>query len=244
MAALAKRLWRDYRAREPGTCFANPAFALDLQQAYRLQAAVSELRVAAGDRVIGYKVGCTGPGTITQFGMAGPIRGCLYASEVRRDGASLDAAEFAHLAVEGEMAIRIGEDGGIAAAFPVIELHNFVFRAPQRTLVELVANNGLNAGVVLPAERWLSSRTGLTALTTMTVQINERRFGPSDLWPLPAGPDASADWLRRHLAVSGLELRPGQIVLVGTPLGLYPVVPGDRIAVLIDDEPAATCAIT
>ena len=47
------------------------------------------------------------------------------------------------------MALRTGDGGKPEAAFPVIELHN-VFRRPQPTLVELVANNGLNAGVVLP----------------------------------------------------------------------------------------------
>jgi len=54
LAELADRQWRDYRAREPGTCFADTGFALDLPQAYDLQQAVSALRVAAGDRVIGH----------------------------------------------------------------------------------------------------------------------------------------------------------------------------------------------
>ena len=59
--ALADRQWRDYRARQPGTCFADPGFALDLSDAYALQDAVAALRVTAGDRLVGYKVGCTGP---------------------------------------------------------------------------------------------------------------------------------------------------------------------------------------
>ncbi|MGH7040927.1 MAG: hypothetical protein ACREFY_02195 [Acetobacteraceae bacterium] len=152
LAGLAARQWGDYRAREPGTCFADPSFALDPRQAYEVQSAVSALRIADGDRVIGYKVGCTGPGTTTQLGMAGPIRGYLYESEIRRNDAVLDAAAFTQLAIEGEMALRIGEDGEIAAAFPVTELHHFVFRAPCKTLVELVANNGLNGGFVLPVD--------------------------------------------------------------------------------------------
>ena len=83
---LADRQWRDYRARQPGTCFADPNFVLSLADAYELQDAVAKLRVAAGDRLIGYKVGCTGTGTVQQFGMQGPIRGCLFKSEVRKDG--------------------------------------------------------------------------------------------------------------------------------------------------------------
>ena len=37
--------------------------------------------------------------------------------------------------------------------------------------------------------------------------------------------------LRRHLEAHGLALRPRQLVLTGTPLGLYPVRPGDTVRV-------------
>ncbi len=243
LAELADRQWRDYRAREPGTCFADTGFVLDLPQAYDLQQAVSALRVAAGDRVIGYKVGCTGPGTVAQFGIEGPIRGYLYESEIRHTGDELDMAAFAHLAIEGEMALRIGDDGQIAAAFPVIELHHFVFRAPRKTLVELVANNGLNAGIVLPEEAWLSSRTYLAKDALLSVRVNGSVLDSGDLWPLPGGPVASLGWLRRHLAEFKLPLVPDQIVLTGTPLGLYPVKSGDHIAVFIDDEVVTQCSV-
>ncbi len=241
LAALAERQWRNYCARRPGTCFADPDFTLELQQAYDLQQAVAALRVAAGDRVIGYKVGCTGPGTITQFGMEGPIWGHLFESEVRLNGDAIDAGAYAHLAIEGEMALRIGEDGDIATVFPVIELHHFVFRAPRKTLTELVANNGLNAGIVLPDDTWLSPGNRLTGNATLSVQVNGRSLGTTGLWPLAGGPTASLAWLRDRLGESGLSLLPGQIVLAGTPLGLYPVVTGDHVAVFIDDLSEVQC---
>ena len=197
MAELADRQWRDYRAREPGACFADPSFVLDLAQAYELQRAVSALRIAAGDRVIGYKVGCTGPGTVAQFGMEGPILGYLYESEVRQSGDTLDMTAFARLAIEGEMALRIGDDGQIAAAFPIIELHHFVFRAPRKTLTELVANNGLNGGIVLPGESWLSSRQYVSQRATLSVRVNGSTVGSGELWPLAGGPASSLDWLHR-----------------------------------------------
>ncbi len=243
LAALAERQWRDYRARRPGTCFADPDLLLSLGQAYALQRAVAALRVAAGDRIVGYKVGCTGPGTVAQFGMAGPIRGYLFDSEICKTGSVLESARFARPAIEGEMVLRIGEDGEIAAAFPAIELHHFVFRARTKSLVELVANNGLNAGIVLPAERWLSSEAGLAPAARLAIHINDRCVGSGDPWPLPGGPAASVDWLRCHLREFGLFLEPGQLVLAGTPLELYPVTPGDRITVTINDEPAASCSL-
>jgi 2-keto-4-pentenoate hydratase len=241
--ALAERQWRDYRACTPGTCFAEPGFALTLDDAYRLQHAVAALRVAADDRVIGYKVGCTGAGVVAQFGMAGPISGRLYHSEVCRSGARLDAAGFANPAIEGEMAVRIGEDGEAEAAFPVIELHNYVFRAPRPALAELVANNGLNAGIVLPEAAWMASRDCLARQDGLSVRINGTVLAAGELWPLPGGAAASVAWLRRHLAGFGLELAPGQIVLAGTPLGLYPVGVGDEVAVCVDGRAWVGCFV-
>ena len=40
------------------------------------------------------------------------------------------------------------------------------------------------------------------------------------------------EWLRRNLTAYGLTLRPQQLVLTGTPLGLYPVQPGDSVRVM------------
>jgi 2-keto-4-pentenoate hydratase len=240
---LADRQWRDYRARQPGTCFADPDFALPLAGAYELQDAVAKLRIASGDRLIGYKVGCTGTGTVRQFGMQGPIRGCLFESEIRRHGDAVNFEDFANLAIEGEMAVRIAADGTIAAAFPVIELHHFVFRGARKTLPELVANNGLNGGFVLPHDGWLSSKVCTERKGTLSVRINGRLAASGELWPMSRGIDSSLEWLRRHLAEFRTDLRAEHIVLTGTPLGLYPVRRGDQVAVFVDDEMGALCSV-
>ena len=236
VTALADRQWRDYRAREPGTCFSDPGFTLDLAGAYELQDAVTALRITAGDHLAGYKVGCTGPGTVKQFGMAGPVRGSLFASEMRECGSTLDSRDFANLSIEGKMALRIGADGTIAAVFPVIELHHFVFRGARKTLPELVANNGLNGGFVLPHQGFPLSRDSIERRGVLSICINGKQIAAGELWPMPGGAQVSLNWLRVHLAESGLTLDPGHIVLAGTPLGLYPVQSGDHIVVLVDGE--------
>ena len=240
---LADRQWRDYRARRPGTCFADPDFVLSLDGAYELQDTVAKLRIAAGDRLIGYKVGCTGPGTVQQFGMQGPIRGCLFESEIRRHGDALNFEDFASLAIEGEMAVRIAPDGTIAAAFPVIELHHFVFRGARKTLPELVANNGLNGGFVLPHDGWLSSQDYIERRGVLSVRINDRLVASGNLWPMSGGVTSSLEWLRQHLADTRVDLLPGHLVLTGTPLGLYPVRRGDQVAVFIDHEIGSQCSV-
>ena len=151
---LAKQQLRDYRSINPGTLFQEGAVKLDIVDAYALQDAVTRLRTMDHERVIGFKVGCTGPGTTKLFGIEGPIRGTLFENEVQPNGASLDSSSFFNLAVEAEMAIEIGTNNNISAVFPIIELHNFVFRAPQKTLPELISNNGLNKGFVTSGTDW------------------------------------------------------------------------------------------
>ncbi|MFJ5961122.1 hypothetical protein [Pseudarthrobacter oxydans] len=75
---LASRQLTDYRSGNPDTFFADPERPqLSLDEAYRVQDEVGALRAPA-ERVVGFKVGCTGPGTRAQFGLDGPIRGLLY----------------------------------------------------------------------------------------------------------------------------------------------------------------------
>jgi 2-keto-4-pentenoate hydratase len=239
---LAARQWDDYQRRTPGTCFGEPGFALSLDQAYAVQTEVARLRCKAGDAVAGYKVGCIGAGVVEQFGMSGPIHARLFRSELHASGASLQHGDYANLAIEGEMAVRLGEDGTIASAFAVIELHHFVFRGAPKTLVELVANNGINAGAVIsrdeamPPDRWQAART-------LRISLNGAVIDSGELWAMPGGAREAVDWLRGDLDRHGMSLAPGDLVLTGTPLGLHPVAPGDRVAVSVDGHEFVDCRV-
>ena len=55
---LARRMLADYDARTPGQLFGE-LIDLTTVQAYALQAEIARLREQRGERIIGYKVGCT-----------------------------------------------------------------------------------------------------------------------------------------------------------------------------------------
>jgi 2-keto-4-pentenoate hydratase len=227
---LASRQLADYRARTPGTFFAEEDRPhLELEDAYAVQGEVASLRGAEGEPVVGYKVGATGAGVREQFGMDGPVRGFVYGTELYPSGAELSHASYANLAIEGELAVRLGDDADIVRVFPVIELHNYVFRSKTPTLQELIANNGVHAGVVLPATEGAEWRGEAPLDGVLRVEINGRVVDEGAMSGVPGGPAGSVEWLRRHLEAYGLALRPRQLVLTGTPLGLYPVSPGDSV---------------
>ena len=106
---LARRMLADYDARTPGQLFGEP---LDLTtvQAYALQAEIARLREERGEKVIGYKVGCTSRAIQVQLGVKEPIFGRLFDTECHPSGVHLSSARYANLAVEGEMAVRLSKD--------------------------------------------------------------------------------------------------------------------------------------
>ena len=151
----------------------------------------------------------------------------MYETELHPSEVKLSHASYANLAIEGELAVRLGDDAEIARVFPVIELHNYVFRSKTPNLQELIANNGVHAGVVLPATEEGAEWRGDQPLTgTLRVEINGRTVEEGSMSGVPGGPAGSVEWLRRHLAAYGLALRPWQLVLTGTPLSLIQIRPG------------------
>ena len=103
---LAQRMLADYDARTPGQLFGGP-LDLTTAQAYALQAEIARLREQRGEKVIGYKVGCTSRPIQTQLGVKEPIFGRLFDTECHP---IWRASLFRTLCQPG----RGGRDGGAA----------------------------------------------------------------------------------------------------------------------------------
>ncbi|MDG3005958.1 2-keto-4-pentenoate hydratase [Paludisphaera mucosa] len=236
---LARRMLADFDARTQDRLFAEP-IDLTSGRAYDLQAEIARLREARGERVVGYKLGCTSPAVQKQLGIDEPIIARLFDTERHDSGTRLLHASYANLAVEGELAVRLAADlpptipageeclEAIESIFPVIELHHYVLRSPKPCAHELIASNGMHAGFVL-AEG--SSGGPRARVRNLTVALNDAIVGRSDAPWTMADPIASLRWLAARLGRHGLRLTRGHVILTGSPLPLYPVGPGDRVVV-------------
>ena len=235
---LALRMLADYDARTPGKVFGEP-IDLTTVQAYDLQAEIARLRERRGERVIGYKVGCTSRTIQVQLGVHEPIIGRLFDTECHPSGVRLPAARFANLAIEGELAIRLSQDlprrpltdeeytRAIESVFPVIELHHYVLPANGHPAAALIASGGMHAGLVLAARE-----------TTCSGRI--------PVWRNLMSPSMTASWARRgspgrwaaRPRPCGGCPPPGRVGLAasdrtgdphGSALPLFPVKPGSRV---------------
>src|SRR6266705_2975168 len=116
---LAERMLADYDAHRPNEIFAERGTEwLTLDDAYLLQRAVAQLRIARGERCLGYKVGCLSSSVQRQLGLCEPVCGYLWQTEAIVSGSRLTyeplgsgkECRFVNLAIEGEIALRLGQD--------------------------------------------------------------------------------------------------------------------------------------
>jgi len=232
----ASRQLADYDARQPGTMFAE-GVVLDVAQGYELQSAVAQLRCDQGERIVGYKVGCTSPGIRAQLGIDHCVTGRLYGSEQHASGVRLSLQKFANLAIEGELAVelahepseedfaKIGIPTCVARVFPVIELHHHVMRGDQPSAGELIANNALHAGFIAGAGVCPADIGSEAFLDSSSLSI----FADNRLLDECSGPTlvqtihSSLKWLSEVVRDRGDRLRAGQIILTGSIPNLIPI---------------------
>jgi 2-keto-4-pentenoate hydratase len=240
LRSMALRMLADFDARTPGELFSRPV-DLTIPRSYELQGEVARLREERGEKIIGYKIGCTSKTIQQQLGGSEPIFGRIFDTGCFRSGVRLSYARYANLAVEGELAIRLCKDlagsshseeeslGAVAAVFPVIELHHYVLHEARSPGPELIAGNGMHAGFVLAEE---SPRFGPSDLVqSLCIGINGVRVGAVEDAGSLASASQSLRWLAGRLAEFGLGLCEGQIILTGSPMPLFPVGVGDTIVV-------------
>lgn len=246
----ARRMLADLDARRPWRSFVPPV-GMTADQAYALQGEVARLREDRGERIVGYKIGCTSRVIQDQLGILEPIFGRLFDSGFYPSGSRLAHARFANLAIEGELAIRLSRDlpgeplsddeyhQAIGSVFPVIELHHYLLPSAGSPLIGLIASGGMHAGLVL-AEEETAGPGGVPAVQELEVSLDDRRAGATgEPWTM-GGPAATLRWLAARLADSGLPLRRGQVILTGSALPLFPVEPGCRISV--EARPLGRCS--
>ena len=249
---MAARQLADYDRHHPGQLFAD-GHSLTIREAYDVQRRVTALRQARGERVAGYKVGCVSKRVRAQLGLDDPVFGYVFETEVHSSGCTLDFSSYDRLAVEGEFAVRLACDipgpawldkhgyEGIAALFPVIELHNHVFRGSYGRASELIANNAIHAGLVLPSSEVPLRNAEDLVNEPISVWLNGQELDSTEPGAVP--PLASLRALAVHLLDFGIQLQHGQIVLTGSALSLYPVHPGDRVEVRCGSLPGVAAVI-
>ena len=220
---LAKQLLHDYDLRNPGTAFES-GLVLGLEDAWRLQNTVADLREARGEKVVGYKIGCVSEQNQKMMGLTHPVWGRLWSTEQYDDQIELSRSIFANLAVEAEFALTLShaiepnnKDNALIAQsvesiFPVLELHNLILRGDPPNGHELIANNAIHAGVV-SGKRIANPQTALETNLELVYDGTTIDSWSGIRWPTDFL--SPVCWLVSNLGREGRQLKEGDTILIG-----------------------------
>jgi 2-keto-4-pentenoate hydratase len=232
LATAVEDFWA---ARARGEFFPQAYFdRLDLDDAYRIQLALIDRRVAAGERQIGWKVGLTAKPIQQQFGFHEPVFACVL--ETRTSGHVFGATELINPGFETELCVRLsrGLEGSVSLqqvraavdvihpAFEIIETRGDLVKQ----IALAMADNGQQRSVVIGAPVQLAPTTELDRVEAR-VQLNGNEVASGLGSAVLGNPLNSVRWLAEKLGQHGRRLRPDDIIMTGSFVRQFPLQAGD-----------------
>jgi 2-keto-4-pentenoate hydratase len=207
---------------------------LTLDDAYRIQLAMIDRRVAAGERQIGWKVGLTAKAIQQQFGFHEPVFGCVL--EMKQTGHIFGATELINPGFESELCIRLrdGLKGNVTAeqvraaveviqpSFEIIETRGDFVRQIALALADNAQQRSVVAGDPVPFTPAISLEQVLAR-----VQLNGQEVAAARGSTVLGNPLNSIAWLSGKLGQYGRQLQPGDIVMTGSFVRQFPLQRGD-----------------
>ena len=210
---------------------------LTLDRAYVIQDALRSELDRRGERPIGWKLGATSAASQTAMGLKEPICGFLFARRFA-SGAEVSVQGFVGLAVEAEVAFRIGTTlagPGVTAATALLavdgaaaalELPDLMFSG-KPGVPDFIANSIIANAVVLGSFAPLG---GLDlAAEAVVIEHNGEVVGTHTASEVLGNPLNALAWLANHLATRGLALQPGDVVMSGAISKVLRPKAGDTI---------------
>ena len=217
---------------------------MTIDEAYRVQAAWLDIRLARGERVVGHKIGLTSRAMQQAMSIDTPDSGFLTDDMMFAPGEPIVAADFCDLRLEVELAFVLADDlyGADLRVDDVLDATDHVTAAVEliasrtprtdpatgrtRTVIDTIADNAADAGIVTGGSpigprdadlRWvgaLAYRNGVVEETGLAAGVLDH-------------PANGIVWLARRYAEQGRSLRARQVILSGSFTRPMPVAPGD-----------------
>lgn len=214
-----------------------PAGQFDLEQAYAIQRASIERRIARGERRVGIKLGFTSRAKMIQMGVDKLIWGWLTHTMLEEDGGVVDLKRYIHPRVEPEVCFvtRRTIDAPLTAleavdyleaVAPALEIIDSRYRDFKFTLEDVVADNCSSAGLVVGP--WSRNFQGL-ANAGVRLQFDGRDVQMGSTAAILGHPLRSIVQASRLLADAGLSLPPGSLVMAGAATAAEALTPGQQV---------------
>jgi len=224
---------------------------LTLDDAYAIQEIQAHHRVAAGARVVGFKVGLTSRAMQLQLDVGEPDYGHLFSDMLHAADSPVPTAAFLQPRAEPEVALVLGRRlqgpglsvadlvSATAYALPAIEIIDSRITDWRIGLYDTIADNASSGGFVLGASPVPLPALDL-ALTGCVLRRNGRIEQTGAGAAVLGSPLNAATWLANVLTGRDVELAAGHVILTGSLTAAVPVRPGDAVTATFDRLGAVT----
>jgi len=219
---------------------------ITIADAYAIQKAWVEMKIAQGRIVKGHKIGLTSKAMQSALNIDEPDSGVLLDDMFFADGGLIPTDRFIATRIEAELAfvMKTRLSGPDCTIFDVLNATDFVVPAleildtrvervdPQtksaRKIFDTIADNAANAGIVLggrPIRPMDADLRWIGALCFRNGQLEETGLAAGVL----NHPATSVAWLANKIAPNGLALEAGKVVLAGSFIRPIETRKGDTI---------------
>jgi 2-oxopent-4-enoate/cis-2-oxohex-4-enoate hydratase len=240
IAALGDELFdatRDARQLKPLT-EREPALTVD--EAYEIQLRTVGRRTAAGETVVGKKIGITSKAVMQMLQVTQPDFGHLLSGMAHGDGGVLEAKRFCQPRGEGEIAFVLRRDltgpgvnnAAVIAAtdfvMPAFEIVDSRIADWKIRIQDTVADNGSSAAYVL-GDHAVSIRDADLVTCGMVLEKNGEIIGTGAGAASMGNPVNAVTWLANELGRRGIALKAGEVILSGSLSIMFPIQAGDSL---------------
>ncbi len=191
-------------------------------------------RIEASDnRIVGYKAGLTSRAVQEHFGVASPVRGVLLEKMLLKDGADVPADFGARPMYEADLLVVVKDAAihqakthldalrSISLVVPFIELPDLVVAEGEKLSAPLIVslNVGARLGVVgkgIPAQATPEFAAALAAMRVVVADQKGNEIASGRGSAILDHPLNAVLWLAQELGKSGIRLKPGDLLSLGS----------------------------
>ena len=217
---------------------------MTIEDAYHVQERLMARRFAAGEKVVGKKIGVTSKVVMNMLGVFQPDFGYLTDAMIYNEGESIPIDSLIQPKAEGEIAFVLKKDlmgpgisnadvlaatRGVMACFEIVDsrIENWKIK-----IQDTVADNA-SCGVFVLGDRMVDPRDVDLNTCGMILERNGEIVGTGAGAAALGSPVNSVAWLANTLGRLGIPLKAGEVILSGSLAAMIPAIKGDNFRVTI-----------
>jgi len=217
---------------------------ITIEDAYKIQQQLMKLRLKAGERVIGKKIGVTSKAVMNMLGVYQPDFGYLTDGMVYNEGQAIPMSRLIQPKAEGEIAFVLKKTlkgpgissadvlaatEGVMACFEIVDSR---IQDWKIKIQDTVADNA-SCGVFVLGDRLVDPRDVDLQTCGMVLEKNGDIVATGAGAAALGAPANAVAWLANTLGRLGIALEAGEVVMSGSLAIMVPVAAGDNLRVTI-----------